>query len=95
MNEVYRRRRDLAVGALRAIGLEATAPKGTFYLWTPVPGGQTSAGYAEFLLPKSGVVVTPGSSYGEAGEGYLRLALCLTEDRLQEALGRIPKYRGV
>jgi LL-diaminopimelate aminotransferase len=92
MNVVYQRRRDLAVDGLRAAGLPARPPRGTFYLWVPVPAGQTSAGYAEHLLTRTGVVVTPGSSYGAAGEGYIRLALCLPEGRLQEALGRVQKY---
>jgi LL-diaminopimelate aminotransferase len=92
MNAVYQRRRDLAVDGLGAAGLPARPPRGTFYLWVPVPAGETSAGYAEHLLARTGVVVTPGSSYGAAGEGYIRLALCLPEGRLQEALGRIQKY---
>ncbi|HLO03586.1 MAG TPA: LL-diaminopimelate aminotransferase [Symbiobacteriaceae bacterium] len=92
MNEVYRHRRDMAANGLWSIGMQTESPHGTFYLWAPVPHGQTSAGFVTDLLNETGVVVTPGSSYGPAGEGYVRLALCLDEHRLQEALGRIQKY---
>jgi len=92
MNEVYRKRRDLAVAGLRAIGLDARPMKGSFYLWVPVPKGHTSASFATLLLEEAGVVVTPGGAYGEHGEGYIRIALCLKEERLQEALGRMKQY---
>lgn len=89
MNEVYARRRGLAVAALREIGLEVDAPKGSFYLWVPTPPGHSSTEFAELLLDKAGVIVTPGSAYGEHGEGYIRLALTVGEARLVEALDRI------
>lgn len=89
MNEIYRRRRDMAVAGLRAIGLRAEPCRGSFYLWVPVPEGQTSAGFATRLLEEAGVVVTPGVGYGSYGEGYIRIALCLPEERLAEAMRRI------
>lgn len=91
MNEVYTRRRDIAVAGLRAIGLDAQPMKGSFYMWVPVPAGHTSASFATLLLEEAGVVVTPGGAYGTHGEGYIRVALCLSEERLQEAIGRIQK----
>ncbi|MFZ5824963.1 MAG: LL-diaminopimelate aminotransferase [Bacillota bacterium] len=92
MNEVYRVRRDIAVEGLRAIGLDAKPMKGSFYLWVPVPKGHTSATFATLLLEEAGVVVTPGSAYGEYGEGYVRVALCLKEERLKEAVERIKQH---
>jgi LL-diaminopimelate aminotransferase len=92
MNAVYTRRRDIAVAGLRAIGLNAQPMKGSFYLWLEVPAGQTSTSFAGLLLEEAGVVVTPGSAYGKYGEGYVRLSLCLKEERLKEAIDRIQKY---
>jgi LL-diaminopimelate aminotransferase len=92
MNEIYTRRRDLAVAGLRAIGLDARPMKGSFYLWVPVPKGHTSATFATLLLEEAGVVVTPGGAYGQHGEGYVRLSLCLKEERLQQALERMQKH---
>jgi len=92
LNEVYQRRRDLAVAGLRAIGLDASPMKGSFYLWVPVPAGHTSASFATLLLEQAGVVVTPGAAYGQYGEGYIRISLCVKEERLKEALRRIQKY---
>ncbi|OUM86589.1 MAG: LL-diaminopimelate aminotransferase [Bacillus thermozeamaize] len=91
MNAIYQRRRDLAVDGLRAAGLQVEPSKGTFYLWVPVPEGHTSTSYAELLLTKAAVVVTPGIGYGQYGENYVRISLCLKEERLQEALDRIQK----
>lgn len=92
LNQVYQRRRDLAVAGLRAIGLDASPMKGSFYLWVPVPAGHTSASFATLLLEQAGVVVTPGAAYGQHGEGYIRISLCTKEERLKEALRRIQKY---
>lgn len=92
MNAVFQRRRDLAVTGLRAIGLHAQPQKGTFYMWVPVPEGHTATSFAELLLEQAGVVVTPGVGYGSHGEGYVRLSLCLSEDRLQEAIDRMRQH---
>jgi len=89
MCAVYQRRRDLLVEALRAIGLHVTPPKGTIYLWVPVPRGYTSASFTEQVLEQADVVVTPGAAYGACGEGYVRLSLTVADERLQEAVRRI------
>ena len=60
MNAIYARRRDLVVGALREIGVEVAAPKGTIYVWAPVPEGHTSTSFAELVLEQAAVVVSPG-----------------------------------
>lgn len=91
MCEIYRRRRDVLVDALRAIGMEVNAPKGTIYLWARVPAGETSASFCEKVLEGAGVVISPGAAYGAAGEGFVRMSLTVGDDRLNEAAERIAK----
>ena len=87
--ELYRRRRDLVCDALRAIGVEVEPPKGTIYVWAPVPEGHTSASYCELVLEESGVVLSPGSAYGPNGEGFFRISLTVPDERLGEAVERL------
>ncbi len=94
MSEIYHRRRDLVVGALQEIGVDVTAPKGTIYVWAPVPEGHTSASYCELVLEESGVVVSPGGSYGPNGEGFFRISLTIDDDRLSEAMERLRSSLG-
>jgi LL-diaminopimelate aminotransferase len=89
MCAIYERRRDLVVDALRAIGVEVEAPKGTIYVWAPVPRGQTSASFAELVLDKAAVVVSPGSMYGPSGEGFFRISLTTPDELLSEAVERL------
>jgi LL-diaminopimelate aminotransferase len=91
MCEVYRRRRDLLAEALVSVGMEVPKPRGTIYMWIPVPAGYTSAGFTEHVLEQAGVVVTPGSGYGPAGEGFVRLSLTTPDDRIAEAVDRIER----
>jgi LL-diaminopimelate aminotransferase len=92
MNETYARRRDLVVGALREIGVEVQAPRGTIYVWAPVPAGHTSASFSELVLEEAAVVVSPGSMYGPSGEGFFRISLTTADDRIEEAVARITRY---
>jgi LL-diaminopimelate aminotransferase len=94
MSALYQRRRDLVVDALREIGVEVEAPKGTIYIWAPVPEGHTSASYCELVLEESGVVVSPGSSYGPNGEGFFRISLTIPDERLSEAVERLRSSLG-
>jgi LL-diaminopimelate aminotransferase len=89
MSEVYRRRRDLVAGGLRAIGLDVQPPRATPYFWVRVPEGQTSSSFAELVLERANVVVSPGGAYGPSGEGFVRISLTVADDRLEEAVGRI------
>ncbi|MEA2331235.1 MAG: LL-diaminopimelate aminotransferase [Thermoleophilaceae bacterium] len=89
MTAVYERRRDLVCAALREIGVDVTPPKGTIYVWAPVPEGHTSASYCELVLEESGVVISPGSAYGPNGEGFFRISLTLPDERLAEAVERM------
>jgi LL-diaminopimelate aminotransferase len=92
MNETYTRRRDLVVGALREIGVDVTAPKGTIYVWAPVPAGHTSTSFAELVLEEAAVVVSPGSMFGAGGEGFFRISLTAPDERIEEAVERIREH---
>lgn len=87
--EVFQRRRDFVVGRLRELGWEVPLPKATFYIWLPTPDGSSSKEFTETVLERTGVVVTPGSGYGERGEGYVRLSITVPDVRLEEAVNRI------
>jgi LL-diaminopimelate aminotransferase len=89
MSEVYRRRRDLLVEALAAIGLEVDPPKATPYFWVRVPEGHTSSSFAALVLDEAQVVVSPGPAYGPSGEGFIRISLTVPDERLEEAVRRI------
>ncbi len=92
MVEIYRRRRDIVVDTLNGIGLAVDRPKGTVFVWVPVPNGHTSESFATMVLEEAGVVVPPGSAYGPQGEGYIRISLTVKDDRLEEALDRIKQH---
>jgi len=89
MCALYQRRRDLVVGTLRDIGFDVVTPKGTIYIWVPVPDGYTSGSFADMVLEKCAVVVPPGSGYGAGGEGFVRISLTAPDERIAEALDRI------
>lgn len=88
-NKVYQKRMEKLHEALNGIGLEAKKPKGTIFIWAKVPKGYTSASFTGQMLDKAGVIVTPGSAFGSAGEGYIRIALSVTNERLEEVISRI------
>lgn len=92
MNETYTRRRDLVVSALREIGVEVSAPKGTIYVWAPVPEGHTSTSFCELVLEEAAVVISPGSMYGPSGEGFFRIALTAPSERIEEAVERMREH---
>lgn len=83
------RRRDAAVRALRESGFTLDAPKAAMYLWIALPEGVASAAFARRALEDTGVVVLPGSGFGPAGEGFFRIALTVSPDRLRAAAGRL------
>ncbi len=92
MNEIYTRRRDLVVSALRDIGVEVASPKGTIYVWAPVPEGHTSTTFAELVLEEAAVIVSPGSMYGPSGEGFFRISLTTPDERITEAVERMREH---
>jgi LL-diaminopimelate aminotransferase len=90
MNVVYARRRDLVCDALAQAGVNVTKPKGTIYIWAPVPDGfESSAAYCEHVLERAAVVISPGGAYGPSGEGFFRISLTTPDERLIEAVERL------
>ncbi len=91
--DLYRRRRDILIDGLAEIGWKIPKPKASLYIWAPVPKGYTSADFAKLLLTEAGVLVVPGSGYGQHGEGYVRMSLTVSGDTngdlVSEAVRRI------
>lgn len=94
MCQIYQERRDIFVDALNEMGWKLEKPKATFYVWAPVPEGYTSESFAETVLEKAGVVITPGTGYGAEGAGYFRVALTVSKERMLEAVERMKKNLG-
>jgi LL-diaminopimelate aminotransferase len=88
-NAIYQRRRDLIIDVLKDIGLEVQPPKAGLYIWARVPEGYTSMEFANDLLEKVGVAVTPGIGYGSNGEGYVRFSLTIPDAALVKGLSRL------
>lgn len=88
--KIYRQRRDLFLDGVRGLGFEVPAPKAGMYVWLPIPKGYgNSIDFTADLLEKTGVVVSPGSGFGTSGEGYVRVALCDTDERIRLAVRRM------
>ncbi len=88
--DTYQRRRDFVLKALREAGIQASTPKGSLYIWAPIPEGfSNSQEFATFLLERAHVAVTPGGGYGPAGEGYFRVSLTYPDSVIAEAMERI------
>jgi len=92
VSAIYRRRRDVFLDAIRPLGYPVEPPRATIYVWLPIPSAfASSMDFTRELLEKTGVVVAPGSGFGRSGEGFVRVALCDTEERLREAGQRMAK----
>ena len=90
---IYQRRRDRVIKALRTLGLSVAVPKASLYIWARVPEGYTSAEFARRLLEETDIVVTPGSSYGKYGEGYIRFSLTTPDERVETGCQRLEAWR--
>jgi LL-diaminopimelate aminotransferase len=89
---VYRKRRDILVGGLKDVGWDVTPPRATIYIWLKIPRSYSSSEtFANDLLDKTGVLVTPGVGFGKYGEGYVRISLTVPDERCAEAVKRIQK----
>ena len=88
-NAIYRRRRDMLVAGCNAIGMRTQMPGAGLYVWSAIPTGFTSRDFVSWLFDKTGVFVTPGTNFGEAGEGYVRISLTAPEERIETALQRM------
>ncbi len=84
---IFRAKRDRLAGFLRGHGLEVEGSRATLYLWVKVPPGYGSASYASRLLDEA-IVVSPGTAFGAAGEGYVRVSLVPTLAEIEEAIER-------
>ncbi|MCM8795243.1 MAG: LL-diaminopimelate aminotransferase [Candidatus Omnitrophica bacterium] len=91
MSRIYQERRDLVVSGLKSLGWEVEPPKATFYIWLRVPKKMSSLGFAKLLLDKANIIVTPGVGFGKYAEGFIRIALTVSKERLQEAIERLKK----
>ena len=91
MFSIYERRRELVLATLARIGISFKPPSGTFYLWVPTPDGMSSLEFTNLLFDKAAVVVAAGAAYGKHGEGYIRISLTVTDERLNEAMERIER----
>ena len=91
--DTYTRRRDRVIGALQNIGLEIVPPKAGLYIWVRIPKGFTSSEFATALLDEKDLVVTPGSGYGEFGEGYVRFSLTLNDNDLDRGIDRLETWK--
>jgi len=90
-NKIFEERRDVLVNGLNSLGWQLEKPQATFYLWVPVPKGETSASFTKKLLDKCGILVVPGSGYGKSGEGYVRFAITIDQKQIVEAILRLKK----
>ncbi len=89
---IYQRRRDRVVSALKQMGLSVNIPQASLYIWARVPQGFSSAEFAARLLEDIDIVVTPGSSYGQYGEGYIRLSLTTPDEQVEKGCQRLESW---
>jgi len=88
---LYQERRDNLINGLRSLGWKTALPKATFYVWLKIPKRTDSIKFAGMLLDKANIVVTPGVGFGKYGEGYIRMALTVSKERINEAIERLRK----
>ncbi|WP_010529652.1 LL-diaminopimelate aminotransferase [Lentibacillus jeotgali] len=88
-NTIYQQRMEKLYKAFKKLGIKADKPNGTIFLWAKVPDGFTSMSFANKLLHEGGVIVTPGNAFGSRGEGYFRVALTVTSERLDDVIVRM------
>ena len=91
LRKIYQERRDVLVSGLKSLGLELDSPSAAFYVWITVPKGYTSASFTAHLIEQAGIVTTPGNGFGDPGEGYIRMTVTTSKERLAEAVERMKK----
>lgn len=91
MRALYQERRDVLISGLNSLGWDAVSPKATFYIWIKSPKKTSSIKFAATLLEKANIVVTPGVGFGKYGEGYIRMALTVSKERISEAVARLKR----
>lgn len=93
MRSLYQRRRDVLVSGLHSLGWDINPPRATFYAWIKIPNKADSIEFAALLLDRADIVATPGVGFGKHGQGYIRMAMTVPEDRINEAVCRIKKIK--
>lgn len=88
-NDIYEERMNIIYDALTEVGIKCEKPRGTIFMWAQVPDGHTSRSFSNLLLEKAGIIVTPGSAFGDAGEGYFRVALSVSVEKFKEVAKRL------
>jgi LL-diaminopimelate aminotransferase len=91
-NEIYRERRDLILAGLREVGMRARKSQASLYIWAETPEGHTSEAFATRLLEEAGISIASGTAFGQHGEGYLRISLGMSTERVREALVRLKAF---
>jgi LL-diaminopimelate aminotransferase len=92
-NSIYKTRRDIVVAGLKEAGFIVDAPPAAIYIWAKLPPGQSdSMEFCNRLLEGTGVSTTPGIVYGQYGEGYLRVSLGTSTERIREAIDRVKNW---
>lgn len=94
LRKIYAERRRVAVAGLAKAGFEVFDQASTFYVWTKVPKGVSSADFAMRALREAQVVITPGTGFGACGEGYFRMTVCADAARIKEAVARLAGLLG-
>lgn len=89
LRTVYRERRDAALDGLRALGCPVPTPGGAFFVWGRVPEGESAMDFAARVFEGTGVLLTPGTGFGEGGEGYFRVALTSPVDVIRRAIAKL------
>lgn len=89
---IYQERRDVMMQKLKKLGWNIPTPGGAMYIWLPVPKGyKSSFDFSEALLMKAHIATIPGGSFGTYGEGYIRIALVDSKERIAEAVDRMER----
>jgi LL-diaminopimelate aminotransferase len=91
-NDTYRQRRDVVIAALHSLGLDARVPRGSLYVWSPIPAGRSSVEFANQMLEEAQVSLTPGTVFGPSGEGYFRISLTAPIQRIELAMQRLRAF---
>jgi len=91
MCALYQQRRDVLAGGLNTLGWKVSPPKASFYVWIRIPRKTDSISFSKLLLDKANIIATPGVGFGKHGEGYIRMALTVSKERIKEAIERLRK----
>jgi len=95
LRAAYQARRDILLQGLDHLKLEYQKPRGSFYVWAKTPAGMRSEEFVARLLSETGIMAAPGTGYGPEGEGYFRMALIVSEERMREAVKRLQRFAAI